>query len=160
MKKLLLVILCLASALTLWAEDATWVRLQLTDDREMSFIVPGTMTIRWSADALHLSSSLVEAEYLRSDVKGYSFKTMQLIGDDIALPEDAAGYTLVWESADRLTIYGVADNATADVYSTNAMKQPVSVSRSANSLRLDLSALPRGIFIISIKGLPPFKVKI
>lgn len=160
MRRILTVIVCLASALSLFAEEATWVKLTLADEREQSYIVPATMTIKWSVDSLYLSSPFVEAAYLRSDVKGYSFSTLELTGDDITLPELLSDYTVVWESAGRVVIYGVPDNAVAEVYSINAMKQTVPVSRSADALRIDLTALPRGIFIISVKGIPPFKVKL
>lgn len=159
MRRFLLALFILTVSLPLSADNRTWVVLTLADGSEQSFVIPDRMTITWDKDSLYISSSLIEASYYRPLVKGYSFRQPESEPDGIDLPMVNAGYTVVWESANSVAVYGVADGATANVYATNAVRQAVTVTRSSDALRIDLSSLPSGIFIVSVSGIPSFKVK-
>lgn len=160
MKRFLVIIILFVSALSLFAEDRTWVKLTLADGGEQSFVVPGKMIVCWTPDSLSLSSSLVEVTYARHLVKGYSFSTMSDAESGVDIPELSSGTTLVWESKTVATVYGVAADAIVDVYSTNAVKQTVRVLHSDDVIRIDFSSLVPGIYILCISDTEPIKVKL
>lgn len=151
MKYLLTSIISILSISAFASDDILVVHLaggsqQMYDIRE-------PISIKESNDSLHITSSHISAAYSTANVKDYSFIISNDISNGITSPtlSQGQGITITREK-NIFTFRGTKETTRLKVYSINGKEQSPKTSYLPNSITLDISSLPLGVYILQFSG--------
>lgn len=157
-KRFLLNISLLFTAVTAMAVSNTWLLLDMRGGNQMSYLIPGKLTVSFTDSTLQLSSSRFQTSFSREAVISYRFSSAMDIDDGILQP--VVGSHSVQIINDEVIIHGVSPSQTVKVYSADAVQHNPQITRSADHITVSLSSLAHGTYIISLpgSGIPAVKV--
>ena len=126
-----------AQTLVLHHADGTTTDVQLLTQPRVTF----------ENDKLLITSTVLNMEYPKEDILRFTYKGKTTTG--IAIPKAETEYSRV---GDQLVFRNISTDAQIPIYTVSGIRVPVTISRSANTATLPLSALPSGTFLLSING--------
>lgn len=150
MKRTLLNILLLFCSVTSFAEDNTWLRIQLSNGGTVSYLVAGKLKMSFDEKEIIISSPRLSSSFRRDAISSYSFEgALKDVGiRQTTLPDCEVTHL----SKDIIGITGIAPEQDLKVYASNGTQQSPTVRRTADGVTIDFSNLPAGVFIITLPG--------
>lgn len=159
MKHIVLTILSLLFAANSFAEGYTWLVLHLRNGSTMKYIVADKLSMSFTDSDLMLTSSRFETSYARDRVLSYDFKSDAEMADNIEQTEQET-IKVIHRSKDEIVLVGISSGQPIRVFATNGTEQQPPIQRSGDSATVTLSALPNGIYIITLphSDIPAIKI--
>ena len=102
--------------------------------------------IEFEGDRVLITSTVLDMEYPKDQVLRFTYKGGSL---DINSPKSEADYS---RDGDRLVFRGIKADDQIAVYTSNGIRVPVSLTRSGSTAALSLSAIPKGVYLLSVNG--------
>ena len=148
MKKKLLMLLVLA----------VWVGKTYAQSQVLVLHHPGGTTtdvelytqprIEFKGDRVVITSPVLDMEYPAEDILRFTYKGKGTSG--ISSPLQQADYT---QENDKLIFHGVKSTDKVAVYKANGVRVPVRMNAKADdNVTLSLSAIPSGVYMLSVNG--------
>ena len=97
-------------------------------------------------DKVLIVSTVLNMEYPKDDVLRFTYKGS---ANSIKSPQADADFT---REGGQLVFHGIQPTAAIAVYTANGIRVPVTVQRSGTSATLPLSAIPSGVYLLSVNG--------
>ena len=151
MKHLLISIMCFLCVSANADNDILAVRL--ASGALQMYDINEPISIKETDDSIHITSSHLDASYCTSNVKEYHFILSSDISNGIMSTTLSAetGITFTREK-DIITIKGAIASTRLKVYSINGKEQTPKINYLPNSIMLDITSLPFGVYIIQFSG--------
>ena len=124
------------ATLVLWHADGT------TTDVEL-YLKP---CVEFAGDKILITSTVLNMEYSKNDILRFTYKGE---GTGINAPQSEADYK---QESDRLVFHGINAADKVAVYTSNGVRIPVRLAATADGFSLPLSALPKGVYLLNVKG--------
>ena len=102
--------------------------------------------VEFQGDKVVITSPVLNIEYPKTEVLRFTYKGTPV---SISAAKDKAD---VSRDGDRLVFHGVKANDKVAVYTTDGIRVPVRLTRSATDATLTLSQIPKGVYLISVNG--------
>ncbi len=154
MKKLLLFIICSCISSLIWAKDYLLV-VEFTDGTDMSFALSKQPVLSFADKRVSVSmegrNSLIEI----SDIENFHFEEKS---SDILSPHADDDYTIIWQGEDLVVISNVKIGLSVHLYSVDGTIYPNHVNDNGNHIKILLSTLPKGIYLININNNKNLKI--
>ncbi len=125
-----------AQTLVLWHADGTTTDVELYTQPQVKF----------QDDKVVITSTVLSMEYAKADVLRFTYK-----GGSIAAGIPAAKASVSQENG-QLVFHGVKAGEPIAVYTSNGIRIPVRLTRHGDSATLPLSAIPSGVYLLSVNG--------
>lgn len=145
-KKLFTGILCLmtlccdhqakAQTLVLHHADSTTTDVELFTQPQVMF----------ESNKVLIVSTVLNMEYPKDNVLRFTYKGSS---NSIKLPQTNADFT---REDGLLVFHNIHPAASIAVYTVNGIRVPVIVQRSGSSVTLPISAIPSGVYLLSVNG--------
>lgn len=125
-----------AQTLVLHHADGTTTDVQLYTQPQVKF----------QNDKVLITSTVLEMEYPKVDVLRFTFK-----GEGLGINKPSGKINVSQENG-QLVFYGIKPNEKIAVYTAKGIRVSVRVQRSGSVATLPLSAIPSGVFLLSVNG--------
>ena len=125
-----------AQTLVLHHADGTTTDVQL-------FLKPN---IQFLNDRVLVTSSVLNMSYPKDNVLRFSYKG---VTNNIETIKNKVDFS---RENGQLVFHGIQESDKVAVYNTNGIRVPVSITRQGNIVTLPLSAIPSGIYLLSVNG--------
>ena len=125
-----------AQTLVLHHADGTTTDVQL-------FLKP---RIQFINDRVLVTSSVLNMDYPKDNVLRFSYKGGT---NGIETIKNKVGFS---RENGQLVFHGIQQSDKVAVYNTNGIRVPVSIIRQGNIITLPLSAIPSGVYVLSVNG--------
>jgi len=102
--------------------------------------------VKFDGDRVLITSTVLDMEYAKSDVLRFTYKGGTL---GISNPKSKAD---VSQQNGQLLFYGIKSSDQVAVYTANGIRVPVRLQHSGSSATLPLSAIPSGVYLLSVNG--------
>lgn len=102
--------------------------------------------VLFEGDKVLIISTVLNMEYPKDGVLRFTYK-----GGSLAVNSPKAEADVSRDN-DRLVFHGVKSHDKVAVYNAKGIRIPVSLSRQDNDVALPLSAIPSGVYVLSVNG--------
>ena len=102
--------------------------------------------VRFQDDKVLITSTVLSMEYPKADVLRFTYK-----GGTTGVANPSAK-TDMSQQGNQLVFHGVNANDKVAVYTANGIRVPVKVRHQGNTATLPLSAIPSGVYLLSVNG--------
>lgn len=102
--------------------------------------------VKFEGDRVLITSTVLNMEYSKQDVLRFTYKGGPL---GISSSKDKAN---VSQENDQLIFHGIKSSDKIAVYTANGIRVPVRISRNSSTVTLPLSAIPSGVYLLSVNG--------
>ena len=142
MKKVLLTMLAVFAVCLMTNAEHKLV-VQLVNGTTQSYVLAEKPEITMTDSKLKVSSPFVSSEYAIASVTDFHFEELSATAVNQVGKDELR---FVRQSNDHVTLYGAAGNVS--VYDESGCKQPSAVSTSGEQTDINLSSMPKGMYII------------
>lgn len=129
--------LAMAQTLVLHHSDGTTTDVELFTQPQVTF----------QNDKVLITSTVLNMEYPKENVLRFTYKGGTTTSVGKLKPN--ADYT---QKNDQIVFRGIKTADKVAVYSTNGIRVPVTLTRSGDDVALPLSAIPSGVYLLSVNG--------
>ena len=102
--------------------------------------------VKFQDDKVVITSTVLNMEYPKSDVLRFTYK-----GSSLGVSSPAAQASVSQENG-NLVFHGVKAIEKIAVYTASGIRVPVRLTRHGDSATLPLSAIPSGVYLLSVNG--------
>lgn len=156
MKSLFIMLVSLLMpSISLSAEEVTRLSIDLIDGKTHHIELPEKPTMTFDGDDMLVKSTNFDLRMPRTDVVKFYFTKATVTSAEG--PEAATAY-LVRYSGNVLTLTG-SDVLGADVHRLDG-RLLLSAGSEGGHVRIDMNAYPKGVYVVSPKNHPAFKVTV
>lgn len=103
--------------------------------------------IEFEGDRVLITSTVLDMEYPKDQVLRFTYKGT--VTTAVGTQRAEADYS---RDGDRLVFRGIKADDQIAVYTSNGIRVPVSLTRSGSTAALSLSAIPKGVYLLSVNG--------
>ena len=102
--------------------------------------------VKFQDDKVVITSPVLDMEYAKTDVLRFTYKGGSLV---VGIP---AAQASVSQENGLLVFHGIKAGEAIAVYTASGIRVPVSLSRQGSDVSLPLSAIPSGVYLLSVNG--------
>ncbi len=102
--------------------------------------------IQFQNDKVLITSTVLDMEYPKENILRFSYKG---VTNAISTPKADADYS---RENGQLVFHGVKQGDKVAVYNASGIRVPVRLARSGHDVSLPLSAIPSGVYVLSVNG--------
>lgn len=102
--------------------------------------------IQFQNDRVLITSSVLDMDYPKENVLRFSYKD---VINGIEAVKNKADFS---RENGRLVFHGIQQSDKVAVYNVSGIRVPVTLSRQGNDVSLPLSAIPSGVYVLSVNG--------
>lgn len=102
--------------------------------------------VKFEGDKVLITSTVLDMEYPKQDVLRFTYKGG---GSGISKPNGKAEYS---QENGQLVFRGIKSTDNIAVHTAKGIRVPVRIQRSGSTATLPLSAIPSGIYLLSVNG--------
>lgn len=102
--------------------------------------------VKFQGDKVLITSTVLDMEYSKQDVLRFTYKGKGL---GINSPDAKAN---VSQENGQLVFHGIKSSGKIAVYTANGIRVPVRISCNGSTATLPLSAIPSGVYLLSVNG--------
>ena len=140
-----------------YASGSHQLLVKKTDGSTIRYVLADEPVVTFSGTKVCIKSTKAEASYERSAVSKYYFET---ISDGIAeVTTSPTDLRFDYSNADKVTIYGITEASSVNVYDVTGKQMPVLITSSAEAVSVNLSSLSSGVYVIALPNHPSIKIK-
>ena len=125
-----------AQTLVLHHADGTTTDVQL-------YLMP---RIQFQNDRVQITSSVLDMEYPKDNILRFSYKG---VTNDVKAVKRDADYS---RENGQLVFRGIKSTDNVAVYNAKGIRVPVRLTRSGDDVSMPLSAIPSGVYVLSVNG--------
>ena len=104
--------------------------------------------VRFEADKVHITSTVLDIEYPKEDVLLFTYKGKD--NNKINAPKGGVRYST---ESERIVFHGVKSTDKVALYTMNGICVPVQLTRTAgNDVVLPLASVPSGVYLLNVNG--------
>lgn len=143
MRKLLTFITTCLASLTMQAQTLVLHHANGTTTDVQLYTQP---QVKFQGDRVLITSTVLDMDYPKQDVLRFTYKGGST---GISSPNAKAG---VSQESGQLVFHGVKATDKIAVHTANGIRVPVRIRRSGSTATLPLSAIPSGVYLLSVNG--------
>lgn len=102
--------------------------------------------VKFQDDKVLITSTVLDMEYPKSDVLRFTYK------GSVSGIKDAKAKVNVSQENGQLVFHGIKSSDKIAVYTVKGILVPARIQRSGSSATLPLSAIPSGVYLLSVNG--------
>ena len=102
--------------------------------------------VRFQDDKVHITSTVLDMEYPKADVLRFTYK-----GGSLGINETKAKANVSQENG-QLVFHGIQSSDQVAVYTAKGLRVPVRLQRGSSYATLPLSAIPSGVYLLTVNG--------
>ena len=102
--------------------------------------------VKFVGDKVLITSTVLDMEYDKKDVLSFTYKGSTL---GISNPKENAK---VSQENGQLVFHGIKSSDKISVHTVNGIRVPVRLQHSGSSATLPLSAIPSGVYLLTVNG--------
>ena len=102
--------------------------------------------VKFEGDKVLITSTVLDMEYDKQDVLRFTYKGSSL---GISNPKEKAK---VSHENGQLVFHGIKSSDKISVHTVNGIRVPVRLQHSGSSATLPLSAIPSGVYLLTVNG--------
>ena len=102
--------------------------------------------VRFEGDKVLITSTVLNMEYPKQDVLRFTYKG---ITQGVSSPDAKAGVT---QENGQLVFHGIEATDEIAVHTANGIRVPVRIQRSGSTATLPLTAIPSGVYLLTVNG--------
>ena len=157
MKKKMICLLFFSMALSMtqmFASENKALIVELQNGSQTTFVLSEKPVLTFANHVLKIVTNQGSSDYEISNVKQFYF------GDQSSDVQQlkANNVNIVYQSKDKVIIEGVSENDQIHIYSVKGIMQKGIVLRNGTVVEVSLSALPAGIYFVSVQNKQTIKL--
>ena len=102
--------------------------------------------VMFQGNKVLITSAVLDMEYPKEDILRFTY---QKSSQGIATPRANANIS---RDGDRLVFHNVKPKDEVAIYKTNGIRVPVRFNRNGTDVAISLSAIPSGVYLLSVNG--------
>ena len=102
--------------------------------------------VKFQGDKILITSAILDMEYDKTDVLRFTYKGRTL---DVTNPKEKAS---VSQKDGQLVFHGVKSTDKITVHTVKGIRVPVRLQHSGSSATMPLSAIPSGVYLLTVNG--------
>jgi hypothetical protein len=157
MKKKMICLLFFSMALSMtpmFASENKALIVELQSGSQTTFFLSEKPVLTFANHVLKIVINQESCDYEISNVKYFYFSDQS---SDVQQLK-ANNVNIVYQSKDKVVIEGVSENDQIQIYSAKGIMQKGIVGRNGNNVEVSLSALPTGVYLISVQNKQTIKI--
>lgn len=144
--KIIFFAVCLMSLMSISTAKAQTLVLHLANGKTTEVELYVQPQVKFLNDKVLITSSVLDMEYAKEEVLAFTYKGNAL---GISGPSVNADYT---QEDGQLVFRGIEPTDKLAVYAVNGIRIPANFQYSGTTASLSLTAIPSGVYVLSING--------
>lgn len=144
--KMISLVVCMLALMGVGSMSAQTLVLQHANGTTTDVELYTMPQVKFDGDRVLITSTVLDMEYAKRDVLRFTYKGGAL---GISSPKSKAN---VSQQNGQLVFHGIKSSDQVAVYTANGIRIPARLQCSGSSATLSLSAIPSGVYLLSVNG--------